>query len=68
MRERRGTMPGLNLIPEDDLYLAFVPTTDIDPWLYDLVDGNRKLAANHRMIFRAGNESKRRRSHLKGQT
>lgn len=48
MCERRGTMPGLYLIPEDDLYLAFVSTTDIDPWLHDLVDGNRKLGANRR--------------------
>jgi hypothetical protein len=45
-------MPGLNLIPEDDLYLAFVSTTDIDPWFDDLVDGNGKLAANRRMVFR----------------
>jgi hypothetical protein len=62
MRERRGTMPGLNLIPEDDLYLAFVSTTDVDPWLHDLVDGNRKLAANRRMMFQSGNEIKRRQS------
>jgi hypothetical protein len=46
MRERRGTMPGLNLIPEDDLYFTFVSATDIEPGLHDLVDGNRKLAAN----------------------
>jgi hypothetical protein len=46
MRERRGTMPGLNLISEDDLYLAFVSTASFDPWLHDLIDGNRKLAAN----------------------
>jgi hypothetical protein len=62
MRERRGTMPGLNLIPEDDLYLAFVSTTDIDPWLQDLVDGNRNFAANGRMMFKNGYESKRRLS------
>jgi hypothetical protein len=67
MRERRGTMPGLNLIPEDDLYLAFVSTTDIDPWLHDLVDGNRKLAANRRMMFRT-EMTVRDDSHLKGQT
>jgi len=48
MRERRGTMPGLNLISEDDLYLAFVSTTDFDPWLHGPVDGSRKLAANRR--------------------
>jgi hypothetical protein len=67
MRERRGTMPGLNLIPEDDLYFTFVSTTDIDPWLHDLVDGNRKLAANRRMMFRTGMKV-RDDSHLKGQT
>ena len=67
MRERRGTMPGLNLIPEDDLYFTFVSTTDIDPWLHDLVDGNRKLAANHRMMFGTGIKV-RGNSHLKGQT
>lgn len=62
MRERRGTMPGLNLIPEDDLYLAFVSTTGIYPWLQDLVDGNRNLAANRRVMFMNGNESRRRQS------
>jgi hypothetical protein len=67
MRERRGTMPGLNLIPENDLYLAFVSTTDIDPWLQDLVDGNRNLAANRRMMFRT-RMGVRDDSHLKGQT
>ena len=56
-------MPGLNLIPEDDLYLAFVSTTDIDPWLHNLVDGNRDLAANFcRMMFKNRNERKRRLS------
>ena len=69
MRERRGTMPGLNLISEDNLYLAFVSTTDFDPRLYDLIDGNRKLAAN-----RTGDCVQNRRAslrdntHLKGQT
>jgi hypothetical protein len=48
MRERRGTMPGLNLIPEDDLYLAFVSTTNFNPWFHSPVDGSRKLAANRR--------------------
>jgi hypothetical protein len=67
MRERRGTMPGLNLIPEDDLYLAFISTTDIDPRLHDLVDGNRKLPANRKMMFRTRMKV-RDNSHLKGQT
>ena len=59
MRERRGTMPGLNLVPENDLYLAFVSTTSVDPWLHDLVDGNRKLAANRRTMVQNGNALKR---------
>ena len=67
MSERRGTVPGLNLISEDNLYLAFVPTTDIDPWLQDLVDGHRKLAANRRGDY-VQNRRVRDDSHLKGQT
>lgn len=62
-------MPGLDLIPEDDLYLAFVSTTNIDPWFHDLVDGNRKLAAHRGMMFRTGSRMKvKDDSHLKGQT
>lgn len=61
-------MPGLNLIPEDDLYLAFVSTTDVDPWLHDLVDGNRQLAANCRMMFQSEKMKLKDDSHLKGQT
>ncbi len=67
MGERRGTMPGLNLISEDDLYLAFVSTTGFDPWLHDTVDGNRKLAAECRSDY-FQNRSVRDNSHLKGQT
>jgi hypothetical protein len=69
MRERRGTMPGLNLISEDNLYLAFVSTTDFDPWLYDLIDGNGKLAANRRGDYVQNRRADLRdNSHLKGQT
>lgn len=69
MRERRGTMPGLNLISEDNLYLAFVSTTDFDPWLYDLIDGNRKLAANCRGDYVQNRRADLRDNcHLKGQT
>ena len=45
MRECRTTMPGLNLISENYLDLAFVLPTDVDPWLHDLIDGQRKLSA-----------------------
>lgn len=38
MRECRTAMPGLNLISENYLDLAFVWPTGFDPWL-DLVDG-----------------------------
>lgn len=37
--ESRATVPGLNMIPKDDLYLSFVFTTDIDQWLHDLING-----------------------------
>ena len=67
MRERRGTVPGLNLISEDYLYPAFVSTTDVNPRLHDLVDGNRKLAANPRGDY-VQNRGVRDDSHLKGQT
>ena len=67
MRERRGTVPGLNLVSKDDLYLSFVSTTDIDPWLQNLVDGHRKLAANRRDDY-VQNRRARNDSHLKGQT
>jgi hypothetical protein len=39
MRECRTGMPGLNLISEDYLDLAFVSSTDFDPWLQDVIDG-----------------------------
>jgi hypothetical protein len=39
--EGRATVPGLYLIPEDNLYLALVFA--FDQWLHDLVNGHRKL-------------------------
>ena len=47
MCKSRATVPRLNLIPEDDLYLAFVFTTDVDQWLYELVNGYRKLPTDY---------------------
>ena len=39
MRECRTAMPGLNLISEDYLDLAFVWPTGFEPRFHDLVDG-----------------------------
>lgn len=39
MCESRATVPGLNLISEDDLYFAFVSTTGFYPRLHDPVNG-----------------------------
>ena len=47
----RTTVPGLNLIPENDLYLAFVFT--LDQWLHDLVNGYRKLPTDGKISVEA---------------
>jgi hypothetical protein len=59
-------MPRLNMIPEDDLYLAFVFTTDIDQWLHDLVNGCSKLPADGEISVDASARSDN--NNLKGQT
>ena len=62
-------MPGLNLIPEDDLYFSFIFTISFDQWLHDSIDSYRKLSAD-----RKDNSTQYRRvlviddCHLKGQT
>ncbi len=45
----RATMPWLDLIPEDDFYLAFVFTTGGDERLHDCVYDYRKLATDYEM-------------------
>jgi hypothetical protein len=66
VRESRGSVPGLNLISEDDLYFPFVWPTSFDPWLHDVVDGYRKLPAGKDCSDRGVLLTNDR--HLKGQT
>jgi hypothetical protein len=54
------------MIPEDDLYLAFVFTTDIGQWLHDLVYGCSKLPADGKISVDASAHGDN--NNLKGQT